>query len=91
MSSEFVRNLLIEQRKRVIGSIMSYSEANLFPSLSVTQQRAYRDKVLSSVGAYHDTCLDMLKASIDDGSVVNAEALELLRDINTKVSGRRSA
>jgi hypothetical protein len=85
MASEFVRNLLIEQRKRLVGSIMLHAEKNLYPSMSVTQQRAFREKVLASVGAYHDTCLDILKASVNDGSVVNAEALELLRDIHTKV------
>ena len=55
------------------------------------EAEAFRDKVLASIGAYHDTCLDMLKASVDDGAVVNAEALELLRDIHGKVNGRRGA
>ena len=82
MPSEFVRNLLIEQRKRVVSSIMTHSEKSIFPSLSATQQKIFRDKVLSSIGAYHDTCLDILKASVNDGSVVNAEALDLLQDIH---------
>lgn len=86
MASEFVRNLLIEQRKRLIGSIMVHAEKNLYPHLSAVEQRAFREKVLASVGAYHDTCLDILKASVNDGVVVNAEALELLRDIHTQVS-----
>ena len=85
MSSDFVRNLLIEQRKRLIGSIMAHAEKNLWADLSPTQQRALREKVLSAVGAYHDTCLDILKASVNDGFVVNEEALQLLRDIHTKV------
>ena len=85
MASEFVRNLMIEQRKRVVGSIMSHAEKNIFPSLSVPQQRAFRDKVLSSIGAYHDTCLDVLKASVDDGFVVNTEAIDLLRNIHAEV------
>lgn len=85
MSSDFVRNLLIEQRKRLVGSVMTHAEKNLFDKMTPTEQRAFREKILSSVGAYHDTCLDILKASVNDGSVVNAEALELLRDIHTKV------
>jgi len=85
MSSDFVRNLLIEQRKRVISSILTHAERNMFEGMSLPQQRAFREKVLASVGAYHDTCLDILKASVNDGSVVNAEALELLRDIHTQV------
>lgn len=85
MSNEFVRNLLIEQRKRLIGSIMSHAEQGFYQDLSVPQQRAFRDKILSAVGAYHDTCLDMLKASINDGSVSNVEALTLLTDIHREV------
>jgi hypothetical protein len=86
MASDFVRNLLIEQRKRLVGSIMLHAEKNLYGSMSTAQQRAFREKVLSSVGAYHDTCLDILKASVDDGSIVNAEALTLLTEIHRVVN-----
>lgn len=85
MSSDFVRNLLIEQRKRLAGSVMGYAEKNLFERMTPVEQRAFRDKVLSSVGAYHDTCLDILKASVNDGSIVNEEALTLLAEIHTIV------
>jgi hypothetical protein len=85
MSSDFVKNLLIEQRKRLVGSIMTHAEKTLFERLTPVEQRVFREKVLSSVGAYHDTCLDILKASVNDGSVVNGEALELLRDIHMRV------
>lgn len=85
MSSDFVRNLLIEQRKRLVGSIMTHAEKTLFDRMTPPEQRAFREKVLSAVGAYHDTCLDVLKASVNDGSIVNTEALELLRDIHARV------
>lgn len=85
MASDFVRNLLIEQRKRVVGSIMNHAERNVFPHLPPADQRAFREKVISSIGAYHDTCLDVLKASVDDGYLVNEEALLLLRDIHSRV------
>jgi hypothetical protein len=92
MSSEFVRNLLIEQRRRVVGSIMTHAEKNVFPTLSPAQQRVFRDKVLSSIGVYHDTCLDILKASVDDGSVVNADALSMITEIHQAVrKGRPDA
>lgn len=87
MASDFVRNLLIEQRKRAVGGIMSHAEKNMFPVLSPSQQKMFRDKVLSSIGSYHDTCLDILKASVDDGYVVNQEALDLLRKIHQAVDG----
>jgi hypothetical protein len=64
---------------------MTHAEKNLFEGMSVPQQRAFREKVLASVGVYHDTCLDILKASVNDGSVVNAEALTLLTDIHAFV------
>jgi len=83
--TDFVRNLLIEQRKRLTGAIMTHAERNMYEGMSQAQQRAFRDKVLASVGAYHDTCLDILKASINDTSVVNEDALTLLTDIHALV------
>lgn len=86
MASEFVRNLLIEQRKRVVSSVMTHLERNVFPKLSEAEQRATRDKVLAAIGVYHDTCLDVLKASVNDGSVINEQALELISEIHRKVT-----
>ena len=83
MSNEFVRNFAIEQRKRLVGSIMTHAERSLYPHLPPEVQREFRDKVMAAVGAYHDATLDMLKASISDGSVVNERALELLQEIHT--------
>lgn len=85
MSQEFVRNLAIEQRKRLVGSLMEHLERNVYPSLAPEQRTALRQKVLQSVGAYHDFILDVLKASVSDGSVVNESALELLAEINRKL------
>lgn len=91
MASDFVRNLLIEQRKRVVGSIMTHAEKNVFPSLNAAQQRALRDKILASVGAYHDTCLDILKASVNDGTIVNADALDMITEIHREVKRMNDA
>lgn len=91
-SNEFVRNLLIEQRKRLVSSLMEYSERNVYPRLNDAERKALRDKVLASVGVYHDTCLDILKASVNDGSIVNEVALdaiaELHRDVLVALSGQ---
>lgn len=84
-SNEFVRNLLIEQRKRLTGSLMTHIERNVYPHLSQKERQELREKVLASIGVYHDTCLDMVKASVNDGSFVNEEALLLLRSIHGKV------
>lgn len=88
MATDFVRNLAIEQRKRLVGSLMEHLERHVYPSLSKDQQIAVRQKVLSSVGAYHDFLLDVLKASVSDGSVTNDVALELLAEINAKLDRR---
>jgi hypothetical protein len=44
-----------------------------------------RDKVLTSTSAYHDVCLDLLKASVNDGSVVNEEAVRLMAELNSNL------
>ena len=85
-NNEFVRNLLIEQRRRLVGSLMEYVERSVYPRLRPEEQKALREKVLGSVGAYHDTVLDILKASVDDGSMVNAHALELITQIHREVT-----
>lgn len=89
MSNEFVRNLAVEQRKRLVGTLMEYAERNLYGHLNQAQQRAYREKVLQAVGAYHDMVLDVLKASVSDGSVTNQVALEMLAEINAKLDRPR--
>ena len=83
--SEFVRNVLNEQRKRMLGSIMQYVEREVYPKLSPREQKALREKVLNATGAYHDMCLDLLKASVSDGSVVNEEAIRLMAELNTRL------
>lgn len=87
--SEFVRNVLVEQRKRLVGTVMSHLEANVYPKLTVTERKELRDKVLTAVGAYHDICLDMLKASVTDGSVVNEEAVRLMAELNHRLQQRQ--
>ncbi len=82
----FVKNLAIEQRRRLVASVMECFEKKVMPSVptAVRNQVAkeFRDKVMSSVGQYHDFVLDCLKASVDDGSVTNEAALALLQSIH---------
>jgi hypothetical protein len=82
MGDDFIKNLAIEQRRRLVGSILEYAEQRVYPHIPVAEQRAFRQKVLTAVGAYHDMTLDMLKASVSDGTVVNERALELLEQIH---------
>ena len=87
--SDFVRNVLVEQRKRLVGSLMQYLEQNVYHRLPQAEREALRTKVLSSVGSYHDICLDMLKASVDDGPIQNEEALRAIADLHADVRSLR--
>lgn len=80
-----VRELVGEQRKRLIASILQHAEREVYPSLTPEQRSAFRTKVLESVGVYHDLVLDVIKVSNRD-TVMNEEAVTLLRQIHRAVS-----
>lgn len=82
---QFVRNMLVEQRKRLVGTVMKYLETEVYPKLSPPEQQRLRKRVLTAVDAYHDVCLDMLKATVDDGSLHNDETVRLLARLNSEV------
>lgn len=82
-SNEYARRVATNARQRCVASIMGYAEKNLYPRLTHPQRQELRDKVLQSIGAYHDSVLDLLHASIDDGSLkVNQAAIEALARIH---------
>lgn len=87
---QFARNLLNEQRRRLVGNLMTYIETNVYRHLSPDEQRELRKRILTAVGAYHDVCIDMLKASIDDGSMVNEDALKLMARLSQQMENLRS-
>lgn len=86
---EFAKNLLNEQRRRMVGSLMAYIEHNVYEHLSPAARVELRGKVLSSVSAYHDVCLDMLKASVQDGTTGNDEALQLIHSMRADLRALR--
>lgn len=88
---QFIRNLLNEQRRRAIGTLMQYMEQNVYQHLTVPEQRELRARVLGAVGQYHDTCLDMLKASVNDGTLMNEDTAQLLAGIKGEISSLRKA
>lgn len=87
---QFARNMLNEQRRRLIGNLMTYIEGNVYRHLSPDEQRELRKRVLTAVGAYHDVCVDMLKASIDDGTVINEDAVRLMAQLSRQMDALRS-
>lgn len=86
---QFVRNVLNEQRRRLTGSLMQYLEQHVYQHLTEPQRRELRGRVIASIGQYHDTCLDMLKASVSDGSVLNEDAAEIIARLDRNITNLR--
>lgn len=86
--SDFATKLAGEQRGRLVASILSHAEREIYPKLSAAECKAFREKVLSSVGVYHDFVLDCLHAA-SDGAVVNEDAMLVLRSIQTHLARDR--
>lgn len=88
--SQFVNNLMAAQRKRALGTLMTYLEREVYPHLDPTAQRALRERVIGAIGAYHETTLDVLKAAVSDGSAINQDALTILSrmDANLRTLAR---
>jgi len=82
MADDIVRRLAGEQRRRFIASMLGAAESTPWWSkLAPAEQRAYRDRVMSCVGVYHDFMLDVIKVSNED-SVRNEHALTLLEAVH---------
>lgn len=80
-----VRQLLVERRKRAVGTIMAFAERELYPGMSPRQQAEFRGKVLEAIGSYHDLMIDLSRSLTGDG-VVNTEALDILRRLDTRAA-----
>lgn len=83
--SDLLPRLATEQRGRLVGSLMGYLERDVYPKLTAPERKALREKVLSSVGVYHDFVLDALRAAGDGDTVLNEQALRLLQQIHNEV------
>jgi hypothetical protein len=75
--SDFVKNLVIEQRRRLVGALMNYTEKNIYPHISPALQKEWRLQVMTAIGQYHDLVLDVLKAA----TAVNAVNEEYLMQL----------
>ena len=81
MSDDIIKRLAIEQRKRLVAGLLSSAEQSPWWSrLQPQEQRAYRDKVLNSVGVYHDFMLDVIKVGGDNP--INEHALNLIQQVH---------
>jgi len=85
----FVKRLLAEQRSRTLGSILGYVDRQPWRNkLTEPEFRLLKEKIMQLVGGYHDTCLDILKASglENDTAVLNELALTAMRDLNHRMA-----
>lgn len=83
--NDFVKSLAVRQRQRLVASLMEHFERRVAPLIPVEHRdiatKAFRDKVMSSVGVYHDMTLDMLNSAVGE-AVLNQDAFELLQQIH---------
>lgn len=85
----FVRNMLNRQRKRMVAIVMRHAETSFYSELSVDQQAAFRAAVLSATSSYHDACIDLIESSVNDGMMLNEEAVRVLAAFNENVQRNR--
>ena len=83
-----VKDFLKRRRDRAVGSILGYSEREIFDSLTDEQRIGLRKVVLDALNGYHDSVLDLVKA--EDG-VRNDRVIELLERIDRRSSATRRA
>lgn len=86
---QFVRRLLAEQRKRAVASVLSAVENATEGRLSEAEQRELRRTIVAAVNQYHDTTLDVLKSSVNDGMAVNEDALRVIAEANRHLGALR--
>ena len=80
------QEFLTRQRKRATGAVLGHAEkAPWYTRLSPAEKAALREKVLSAIGTYHDSVLDVIKTLDGAGGVHNERALELLAELHEKV------
>lgn len=90
----FVRRLLSERRSRGIAEVLGYIERqNWWGKLSANERLQLRDRVMTSITAHHDACLDILTAAgvEEQNAVLNERALELIRDLHRKLDQLRDS
>lgn len=78
---ELIRDLAAEQRKRLVASILGQAERTFKQKLTPREWADFRDKVMDSIGTYHDFLLDVIKVS-RDGMIRNEEAIRIIEQIH---------
>lgn len=85
MAQDIVLRLITEQRKRAVAGILGHAEHSAWwERLSVTEQRALRDKLLGDIGVFYDLVRDVVKVG-QEQTVVNEHTARLIEQIHAKV------
>lgn len=90
----FVRNFLGQRRRRMLASLMRYIEEEVYQYLPEEKRKSLRNRVLQTVNEYHDSVIDVVATSVDDGAVQNEEVLNRLASLSTRIDaalGRRAS
>jgi hypothetical protein len=85
----FVRNMLTRQRKRALAIIMGHAERSFYDRLTVEQQTEFRKAVLGAVSSYHEACIDLVESSVNDGMMLNDDAVRLMAELNENLQRER--
>lgn len=81
-----IKDFLKARRDRALGSILGYSEREIYPKLNAAERIAFRNLVLDSLNSYHDSVLDLMKS--DNDNVRNEELIALMERLNNHLSVR---
>jgi CHASE3 domain sensor protein len=81
-----IKNFLKARRDRCLGSILGYTEREIFPRLTAQERLAFRNLVLDSLNSYHDSVLDLVKS--DQGTVRNEELISMLERLEAHLQQR---
>lgn len=73
-SDSVIRRLAVEQRKRLLASVLNAVEQEADPRLR-------RERVVAAINTYHDFMLDVIKVS-DDGVIRNEDAIALIAQVH---------
>jgi hypothetical protein len=85
MADGQMRQLVAEQRRRCIATILGFCEgADWWGALEKDEQVGLRATVLRAVATLYDVTLDVLKVSGGDG-VTNACVIDMIEAIHRKI------
>jgi len=74
MTESIIKRLAIEQRRRLIASVLNAVDDE-------KDARARRERIIRAINSYHDFLLDVVKVS-DEEYVRNEHALELIASVH---------